>query len=88
MTRTGALHEWARFLNTRSDDEAAAQLARHVARLDEVYDGLREATTPLWTCPVGEVGEALMVSRTCLCEAIGLLETVRARFNDREREIA
>lgn len=88
MTRAGALHEWARFLEARSDDEAAAQLARHVARLDEVYDGLRVAMTPLWSCPSGEVGEALMVARTCLTEAIGLIETVQARFNAGEREIA
>jgi hypothetical protein len=88
MTRTGELHDWARFLDARSNDEAAAQLARHVARLDEVHDGLRATTTSLWTCPAGEVGEALMVARTCLSEAIGLLETVQARFNAGEREIA
>lgn len=88
MTRAGALHEWARFLDARSDDEAAAQLARHVVRLDEVYDALRTAMTPLWTCPSTDVCEALMVSRTCLTEAIGLLETVQARFNAGEREIA
>lgn len=88
MTSAGTLHEWVRFLDAGSDDEAAAQLARHVARLDEIYDALRAAMTPLWTCPSGEVAEALMVSRTCLTEAIGQLETVRARFNGREREIA
>jgi ABC-type cobalt transport system substrate-binding protein len=85
---SAALREWARFLDARTDDEAAAQLARLVARLDEIYDALRAAMTPLWTCPSGEVAEALMVSRTCLTEAIGQLETVRARFNGRDREIA
>jgi hypothetical protein len=88
MTRTGSLHEWARFLDARSDDEAVAQLAQHVAHLDEVLDDLRVATSPLWTCPTGEVGESLMVSRTCLAEAIGSLETVKARFNAGGREIA
>jgi hypothetical protein len=88
MTRVGALHDWARFLDARSDDESAAQLTRHVARLDDVYDELRAAMTPLSSCPSGDVEEALRVSRACLAEAIGMLESVKARFNAGEREIA
>jgi hypothetical protein len=88
MTPYGSLSEWARFLDARSDDEAAGELSKTVSQLDALYDELRAATTSLWTCPAGEVGEALMASRTCLAEAIGMLETVQVRFRAGEREIA
>ena len=40
MTRIGTLNEWCRFLDARSDEEAASVLRRHMARLDEVYGDL------------------------------------------------
>ena len=88
MTRIGSLHEWARFLDARSDDEATAALARHVARLDAVYEELGSAMVPFWNSPTGEVAEVLMVARSCLTEAVGMLESVSARFRAGEREIA
>jgi hypothetical protein len=88
MTRIGSLHEWARYLDAHSDEEATAALTRHVARLDAVYDELGAVMTPLWGSPTGEVGEVLMVARSCLTEAVGMLESVAARFRAGEREIA
>jgi hypothetical protein len=88
MTRTGSLHEWARFLDAHSDEEATAALSQHVARLDAVYDELGAVMTRLWASPTGEVAEVLMVARSCLTEAVGMLESVSARFRAGEREIA
>lgn len=88
MGKIGSLHEWTRFLDAHSDDEAAAELSKHALRLDGVYEDLCTAILPLWDSPTGEVTDVLMAARSALTEAAGMLEQVRARFHAGEREIA
>ena len=86
MTRIGTLNEWFRFLDARSDDEAASVVRRHMARLDDVYGDLQWVLKSLAGSPSGEVDEALRVGRTALGEAIELLDAVAARFCAGERD--
>jgi hypothetical protein len=88
MARLGSLDEWTHFLDAKSDDESAAALARHCARLDATYEELCSSILPLWDSPTGEVVEALMVARSAMAEAIGMLMSVRSRFDSGERETA
>lgn len=86
MSRQGRLSEWYRFLDARSDEEAAGEIRRHMARLEEVYDNLHWETRSLAASPGGEVDEVLRVARTSVAEAIELLDDVAARFRAGERD--
>ena len=44
MISAGSMHEWYRFLDARSDDEAVCELMRHSAKLEVVYDELVKAS--------------------------------------------
>ena len=88
MASIGSLNEWARFLDAKSDDEAAAAAGGHAARLESVYEELCACIVPLWDVPTGQVAEDLMVARSAVIEAISVLESVRAGFDSGEREIA
>ncbi len=88
MRRIGALNEWARFLDARNDADAAAELNLHIRRLDGVYESLCSVGSLLSDSPTGEVLDVLSVARSTVLEAIGMLESVRARFNAGERETA
>jgi hypothetical protein len=88
MFRPGTLDEWARFLDARSDDEAAGEVAVHTARLNALYDELCSCIVPLWNEPSNQVVEDLMVARTGIAESVAVLDAVKARFNSGEREIA
>lgn len=88
MRATGTMHEWYRFLDAHSDDEAVCELRRHIGRLDMVYGELERATRGLSYAPGGEVDETLLMARTTLSEAIELLTGVAARFRAGEHQIA
>lgn len=88
MTRIGSLKEWARFLDARNGQDAAAELNLHIRRLDGVYESLCAEGSLLSDSPTGEVLDVLRVARSTVWEAIGMLESVRARFNAGERESA
>lgn len=88
MPRIGSLHEWARFLEAKDDDEAAAELARFSRQIDGLYDDLSAVVVRLFDSPTGEVADVLLVARSALAEAAGMLDAVRARFDARERESA
>ena len=59
MAAAGLMHEWYRFLDARSDDEAVCELMRHSARLELVYDELVKASRGLTYAPGGDVDDAL-----------------------------
>ena len=84
----GTMHEWYRFLDAHSDDEAVCELRRHQVRLDSVYDELDKAARTLTYAPGGDVDEALRVARTSLSEAVEMLGSVVGRFRAGEHEIA
>jgi hypothetical protein len=86
MTRSGRLSEWYRFLDAHSDEEAAAEVRRHVARLDEVYANLHWEARQLASSPGGEVEETLRIARTAVAEAAELLEELASRFRAGERD--
>ena len=88
MPRIGSLHEWARVLEAKGDDEAAAELARFSRQIDGLYDDLSAVVVRLFDSPTGEVADVLLVARSALAEAAGMLDAVRARFDAGERESA
>ena len=88
MPRIGSLHEWARFLEAKGDDEAAAELRRFSRQIDGLYDELSAVIVRLFDSPTGEVADVLLVARSALAEAAGMLDAVRARFDAGEREPA
>jgi hypothetical protein len=79
MSRAGKLGEWYRFLDARSDEEAVAEVRRHMARLEDVYGGLDWEARQLASCP-GEVDQILRVARASVGEAIELLDDLASRF--------
>ena len=87
MPRIGSLNEWARFLGTKSDDEAAAALAHISRQIDGLYDELSSVVVLLFDSPTGEVADVLLVARSAMAEAAGMVDSVRLRF-DGEREPA
>ena len=88
MITGGSMHEWYRFLDARSDDEAVCELMRHSARLELVYDELVKAARGLNYAPGGDVDAALAVTRATLGEAIEMLDGVVRRFRAGEHEMA
>lgn len=88
MERSGRLHEWYRFLDARSADEAVCELRRHIGRLDVVYEDLEKAMRGLAYAPGGEVDEVLRITLMSLSEAVGMLSTVVSRFRAGEHQIA
>jgi hypothetical protein len=88
MDAGGSMHEWYRFLDARSDDEAVCELMRHTAKLEVVYDDLVKACRGLNYSPGGDVDAALAVTRATLGEAIEMLDGVVRRFRAGEHEMA
>lgn len=88
VTRVGSIHEWYRFLDAHSDDEAVSELFRHVSRLDEAQDLVVRAYGRLAYAPGGEVDELLLLARTSLSDASRALQHVAERFRAGEHRIA
>ena len=84
----GSLDDWLRFLETRDVEEACAQLARRSHQLDDVHDDVSQLVVKLFDSPTGEVADVLLIARTALAEAAGMLDSVRFRFERGERESA
>lgn len=79
------IHQWYRFLDVRSDDEAACELNRMASRLDGAYQDLEQTCRQLAYAPDTDVDEALRVCRLGLSEAIEILQSTAARFRAGER---
>ena len=88
MRRIGSLDEWLRFLEVRGDQDAIAKLERLSRQLDGLYQDVSSAVVQLWDAPSGEVADVLLIARTALAEAAGMLDAVAARFDAGEREPA
>lgn len=88
MRASGTMHEWYRFLDARSDDEAVCELRRHIGRLEMVYGELEKAVRGLAYAPGGEVDDTLMMAKTALSETIELLTGVVTRFRAGEHQMA
>ncbi len=88
VTKVGAIHEWYRFLDAHSDDEAVAELRRHIARLEDAREAVDQAFRRLAYSPGGEVDELVNLARTSLGDASEILEHVVARFRAGERHSA
>lgn len=88
VTRVGALHEWYRFLDAHSDDEAVVELCRHMNRIQEAHDLVDKAYRRLAYSPGGEVDEVLALARTSLSDAEEMLQEVANRFRAGERHLA
>ena len=84
----GSLDDWLRFLETRDVEEACAQLAQRSHQLDDVHDDVSQLVVKLFDAPTGEVADVLLIARTALAEAAGMLDSVRFRFERSERESA
>ena len=80
--KLGTLTEWSRFLDTRTPEDAQAQLARYTNELDDIFAQINRLVLPMWQSPTAEVAEVLMIARTAVCDAIQMLEAVRRRFGD------
>ena len=88
MRRIGALEEWFRFLEARNRDDAAAMLSGYSRQIDAQYADLGRIVRDLYESPTGEVADVLMMARSALAEAAGMLDSVRARIEDGDREPA
>ena len=88
MRRLGSLHEWLRFLEATDDQDAIAKLVRTSRQLDGLYADLSAVVVRLYDSPTGEAAEVLLIARTALAEAAGMLDSVAARFDAGERELA
>lgn len=86
--RIGSLHEWLRFLDAMNDDDAAAELVLLSRHIDFIYADLSTLVVRLFESPTGEVADVLILARTSLAEAAGMLDSVRGRFEAGERETA
>jgi hypothetical protein len=84
----GSLEDWLRFLETRDVEEACTQLAQRSQQLDGVHDDVSQLVVKLFDAPTGEVADVLLIARTALAEAAGMLDSVRFRFERSERETA
>ena len=86
MTRVGSAHEWIRFLDARSDEEAVGKLRRMISCLEVASDELGDVLKFLTGSPSGDLEEVLRVTRYTSEEAIGLLSgvIVRIRLGDPE----
>lgn len=83
----GTIHEWYRFLDAHSDDEAVCEIRRLAGRLDSAYHELEQCYRSLAYAPDDELGEALRVCRTTLSDAVQQLLEVGARFRAGERHM-
>ncbi len=86
MRRIGSLEEWIRFLEAGSRDDAAATLSGYSRQIDAQYADLGRIVRDLYESPTGEVADVLMMARSALAEAAGMLDSVRARIEDGDRE--
>jgi hypothetical protein len=77
-----------RFLEARTADDAAATLSGYSRQIDTQYADLGRVVRELYESPTGEVADVLMMARTALAEASAMLDSVRARLYDGEREPA
>jgi hypothetical protein len=82
----GSLDEWRRFLGANDRQEAAYMLLVHSRALDEVYDDLSRIIRSLYESPTGEVTDTVLIARTAIAEAAGMLDSVRHRFDEADRE--
>jgi hypothetical protein len=88
VSRVGGIHEWYRFLDAHSDDEAVDQLFRHIARINDAHEAVDQAFRRLAYSPGGEVDELVALARTSLAEAAEALHQVASRFRAGEHQIA
>lgn len=88
MRRLGSLEEWLRFLEARTDQDAVAELTGYSRQLDGLYRDLSGVVVRLYDSPTGEVADVLLIARTALAEAAGMLDSVASRFDAGEREPA
>ena len=88
MRRIGSLDEWMRFLESRTADDADATLSGYSRQIEAQYSDLGRVVRDLYESPTGEVADALIMARTALAEAASMLDSVRARLRDGEREPA
>ena len=88
MRRLGSLDEWLRFIEAKSDDDAIAQLILWSRQIAGLYADLSSLVVRLYDAPTGEVADVLLIARTALAEAAGMLDSVAARFDAGEREPA
>ena len=88
MGRLGSLPEWERFLQVADDQDAIAALMRLARQVDGLYADVSSMVVRLYDSPTGEVADVLLIARTALAEAAGMLESVASRFDAGEREPA
>ncbi len=78
MRRIGSLDEWLRFLEAGSRDDAAATLSGYSRQIDAQYADLGRIVRDLYESPTGEVADVLLMARSALAEAAGMLDSVRS----------
>ncbi|WP_148573444.1 hypothetical protein [Nocardioides caldifontis] len=88
VVKVGALHEWTRFLDAHSDDEAVSELYRHIARLNDAHEVVDQVFRRLAFSPGGEVDELVSIARLSLSEAAEMLQCVIERYRAGEHHIA
>lgn len=88
VTKIGAIHEWYRFLDAHSDDEAVVELRRHIGRIEDAQAEVDQICRKLRYSPGGEVDELIELARTSLSDASEMLQQVVLRFRAGEHQIA
>ena len=86
MSKVTQLHEWYRYLDAHSDEEAASILGRHSSRLSDVYGDLVWELKQLAGCPDVDVEEMLRLARQAVGDTLDLLGEVAVRFRAGERD--
>lgn len=75
-----SMHEWARFLDVRSDDEGAMAAMAHYRRLYDAQELMRHTMSQFSYAPGGDIPETLQVAFNALSEAMELLDVLARRF--------
>lgn len=84
----GSTHEWFRYLDVASSEEAVAELERWATGLERVYEDLMRESRRLNDAPETSLAEAVGVARATLGEAIDVLHDCTRRFRAGEDQVA
>jgi len=87
MDRCGRLSEWCRYFDAETYDDAAQDVRKQMARLQDAYADLDWSVKQLAGSP-GEVEETLRVARNALAEALEMLDGVSWRLRAGERDVS
>lgn len=82
MRAQGTMEQWYRFLDVRSDDEAACEARRLANQLHDSVVGLDRVMRRLSYAPDTELDAMLRIANTSIGDAVSMLMDVAERFRE------